>query len=121
MNHHFFTLPKSYSNNRVLALLAFSACLFMTLSTQAKMDKAQEARLVKTCEAIQNDATHDLRRMVKVLHTTPRKIISGLKCNGMDPLEFAKISGSDQTLAFLHRYTTRDNVYQTKGTMLSKK
>lgn len=110
------TTPKQTKSTQFTTFIAMSALslsLLFTANIQAK-DSAHENRLIDLCEAVQADRPYDLRRKMKNLYISPRKIIADLKCNGMDPLEFARISGSENTLNYLSKHTKRDTMLTRK-------
>lgn len=100
-------------SSRVLITTALSLSLLYTANTQANSD-AEEKWLVDLCEAVQADKPQELRRKMRNLYITPRKIMADLKCNGMDPLEFASISGSEKVVNYLNKHTNHDQMLTKK-------
>ena len=98
---------------RLLSASTLSLSLLFAANIQAKTE-AQELRLVDLCETVQADKPHELRRKMKNLYISPRKIMADLKCNGMDPLEFASISGSEKVVNYLNKHTNHDQMLTKK-------
>lgn len=113
MNISTHNLTKAILSSSFLAMSTLLLSLLFAANVQAKSDLHDE-KLIKVCEAIQADKMHDLRRRMKDLYTTPRKIIADLKCNGMDPLEFASLSGAKNTVNYLNKHTKRDSMLTKK-------
>jgi hypothetical protein len=91
--------------------LTIASTLLVIAGSSMSLANAQpierESKLVKVCEAVQNDNKSKLSRAVKNAGYSYSAIANGLVCNGQPVLEFAVANGSNEVAEKLARRTNK--------------
>jgi hypothetical protein len=87
---------------KVIISTIITAGILLAGNAQASyIGSVTEAKLVQVCKAIKSDSLSDLHVAIRDSGLGMKQIISGLVCNGEDPVTFALVNDAEKTAKYM--------------------